>query len=147
NYITNNDKKLNTCTVDNKGKSILQDLYLQGYSNEPTGFYHKSGNCDILNIPTVIHQYILTKYGEERYKRNASSIDRFFRASIDGYYIDIDIIATIFLLRELLSAYRTERLFDYKFNLRDKFKKSVVSVLEYVNQVLDYNVENELKLF
>lgn len=147
NYITNDNKKLNTLTIDNKGKKKLRELYLRGYTKESTEFHHKCIENNTSNIQSSLHQNIIKKYGKEIYIQNINSINNFFRTNINEYNSDIDIIATIFLLHDLLSVNKTRHLYNYDFELRIEHENSIISVLEYVNKILDYNVEDVLKLY
>ncbi|CAK7044145.1 hypothetical protein [Tissierella sp.] len=155
-YIINNDKKCNNFSIDNRGKKILKELYLKGSTEESRETYYeeKDNKSNTLNIQTDIHCKIIEKYGEERYIQNASLINEFFKTSINEYNdrgidVDIDLISAIFLLRDLLSIYKVRKLYNYNysFDLKTEHKNSTISVLQYIDKILEDNIEDGLRSY
>lgn len=144
NYNSNNNR-VKSCILDIKGKNLLRDLYIKGSSKITSEDYRINFKYSNLNMQYKIHQYILDTCGREEYEKNINYIHPFYRIPIDIKKHNINIITCIFLLAELLSVSKTNLLYDNDRNIRYDRKNISVSTLDYINQLLNYPVEDELK--
>lgn len=128
--------------IDNKIKTILKELYMNGYTNISSVDYHLNINS-YNNIQSLIHQYIIDTYGMEEYRRNRNYINLFYHESINKNNINIDIISAIFLLREISNEKNINAIYNYEMNLRNRFPISFQE--DYVKTRLSHIVSREIK--
>lgn len=141
-------KEIATCMLNKKGKKILKELYIKGSTKLINENYKENLKYnEYNNIQMSIYQYLTETYGIEKLTEQANFISLFFRTHFEKDKHNLEIISSIFLLRDILPVSTTYHLFNNQMGIKEDLKNEIVYPMKYINNILHFVNDENLKIY